>query len=126
MSEPEPDLEDLLDRVLASDSRYRREAYLFTQRALHYYRQEHGERGETAHITGSELLVGVRELALIEFGPMARLVLESWGVTRGEDVGEIVYNLIEAGLMSKTPEDSKEDFAGIMTFDETLDRESSW
>jgi uncharacterized repeat protein (TIGR04138 family) len=126
VTEPEADLEELLDRILASDSRYRREAYLFTQRALHYYREEHGEGLENAHISGSELLVGVRELALLEFGPMARLVLASWGVTRGEDVGEIVYNLIGTGLMSKTDEDSKEDFAGIMTFDESMDRDSSW
>jgi uncharacterized repeat protein (TIGR04138 family) len=127
VNEPETDLEDLLDRILASDPRYRREAYLFTQRALQYYRDQHGDEDrESPHISGGELLVGVRQLAILEFGPMARLVLASWGVRRGEDVGEIVYNLIGTGLMSKTAEDSKEDFAGIMNFDESMDRDSSW
>ena len=57
---------------------------------------------------------------------MSRNVLNHWGVHRGEDVGEIVYNLIAAGLMTKTDEDQKEDFGGIMDFGESLDAEASW
>jgi uncharacterized repeat protein (TIGR04138 family) len=53
-------------------------------------------------------------------------VLNAWGLQAGEDVGEIVYNLIRAGLMSKTDEDRKEDFSGVMKFDEGLDREAHW
>jgi uncharacterized repeat protein (TIGR04138 family) len=65
-------------------------------------------------------------MAILEFGPMARLVLNGWGLRAGEDVGEIVYNLIDAGLMTRTQEDRKEDFHGIMDFGDSLDSEASW
>ena len=120
----DPDL--LLDGVIERDPRYAREAYLFVQRALHYYRERYGGGGEGGHIAGAELLRGVRELGVEEFGPMARVVLNHWGVRAGEDVGEIVYNLIDVGLMKKTAEDKKEDFSGIMRFDESLDSEAHW
>jgi len=119
-------LEAVLDTVVDKDPRYQRAAYLFVQRALHYYRERYGGHGEAGHLKGEELLRGVRELALAEFGPMSRNVLNHWGVHRGEDVGEIVYNLIAAGLMTKTDEDQKEDFGGIMDFGESLDAEASW
>jgi uncharacterized repeat protein (TIGR04138 family) len=126
MSKEYIEYELALDKVLEKDARYARPAYFFVQRALQFYRETHvGEQG-MGHIKGAELLVGVRELALSEFGPMARPVLNAWGLVAGEDVGEIVYNLIGAGLMSKTDEDRKEDFAGIMKFDEALDREAQW
>jgi len=118
--------EAALDAVVESDGRYDRNAYFFVQKALHFYREKHGGEGESGHIKGQNLLIGVRELALDEFGPMARSVLNSWGLGAGEDVGEIVYNLIEAGLMSKTEEDSRADFAGVMKFDEGLDAEAAW
>ena len=112
--------EAMLDSVVEADDRYRRDAYMFVQKALHFYREKYGGEGEAGHIKGPDLLNGVRELALEEFGPMARSVLNSWGLSKGEDVGEIVYNLINAGLMSKTDEDSRTDFAGVMKFDEDL------
>ncbi|HET9233001.1 MAG TPA: Minf_1886 family protein, partial [Candidatus Eisenbacteria bacterium] len=82
--------------------------------------------GEAGHLKGAELLQGVRELAVAEFGPLSRNVLNNWGLLRGEDVGEIVYNLIDAGLMTKTEEDRKEDFGGIMDFGDSLDAEATW
>jgi uncharacterized repeat protein (TIGR04138 family) len=115
-----------LDGVLEIDKRYSRHAYLFVQRALHFYREKRGGGENASHIKGPELLIGVRELAVEEYGPMARSVLNGWGLESGEDVGEIVYNLIHAGLMSKTEEDDKDDFAGVMKFDETLDAEADW
>lgn len=118
--------ETALDSVVETDGRYDRHAYFFVQKALHFYREKYGGEGEAGHIKGQHVLAGVRELALDEFGPMARSVLNSWGLIKGEDVGEIVYNLIEAGLMSKTEEDSREDFAGVMKFDESLDTEADW
>jgi uncharacterized repeat protein (TIGR04138 family) len=118
--------ETALDSVIETDGRYDRHAYFFVQKALHFYREKYGGEGEVGHIKGQHVLAGVRELALDEFGPMARSVLNSWGLIKGEDVGEIVYNLIEAGLMSKTEEDSRADFAGVMKFDEGLDTEAAW
>jgi len=118
--------EDALDAVLEKDPRYPRSAYMFVQRALDFFRQHHGGHGEAGHLHGEELLRGVRELAIVEFGPMARTVLGTWGLRRGEDVGEIVYNLIEVGLMNKTPEDRKEDFHGVMDFEDSMDAEAGW
>jgi len=126
MSQPETTYDDLLDLVLQDDVRYPRAAYLFVERALQYFRESRSCAEPGRHITGPQLLVGVREFALHEFGPMARTVLNAWNLGRGEDIGEIVYNMIRVGLMSKTDEDRKEDFAGVMAFDETMDRESSW
>jgi uncharacterized repeat protein (TIGR04138 family) len=126
MSDPREDYEVTLDRLVTRDRRYTREAYLFVQASLDYYQQRHGSGRPTDHITGPDLLRGVRELALSEYGPMAHLVLNHWGLQRGEDVGEVVYNLIEVGLMTKTQEDRREDFAGVMVFDEAMARESTW
>lgn len=126
MSKQFLDYDAALDVVLDSDKRYARQAYIFVQRALHYYREKRGGAETPGHIRGPELLTGVRELAVDEYGPMARSVLNGWGLESGEDVGEIVYNLIQAGLMSKTEEDDKGDFAGVMKFDETLDAEADW
>ena len=120
------DYEAALDRVLEKDPRYSRPAYFFVQRALQFYREKHGGQQGGGHIKGQQLLHGVRELALDEFGPMARSVLNSWGLGEGEDIGEIVYNLINAGLMSKTRNDRKKDFAKVMKFDESMDAEANW
>jgi uncharacterized repeat protein (TIGR04138 family) len=126
MSGHEETYEQALDRVLESDTRYSREAYLFIQAALDYFQRRHRKGRVREHVTGPELLNGIRELAILEYGPMARSVLNHWGLLRGEDVGEIVYNLIGVGLMAKTPEDRREDFDGVMAFDETMDQETSW
>jgi uncharacterized repeat protein (TIGR04138 family) len=71
-------------------------------------------------VTGRELLSGIRTYALAQFGPMAMTVLDEWGVTRCEDFGEIVFNMVDAGLLSKTDSDSREDFQGGYSFDEAF------
>jgi len=126
MGDFDEDYQATLDRVLERDPRYSREAYFFIQSALEYFQHNHRRGKGREHLTGPQVLDGVRELAILEFGPMARSVLNYWGLERGEDVGEIVYNLIEVGLMAKTDEDRKEDFAGVMAFDESFDEETSW
>jgi uncharacterized repeat protein (TIGR04138 family) len=126
MSEPEEEYEQTLDRVIEADPRYAREAYMFIQAALDFFQRRHRGGRVREHLTGPELLKGIRELAILEYGPLARSVLNHWGLKRGEDVGEIVYNLIGVGLMAKTDEDSREDFDGVMAFDETMDQETSW
>ena len=126
MSESDEDYEATLDRVLERDTRYAREAYFFVQAALDFFQRTHHRGREKEHLTGPQLLKGVREMAIREYGPMARSVLNFWGLKRGEDVGEVVYNLIEVGLMAKTDEDRKEDFGGVMAFDQSMDEETSW
>lgn len=68
------------------------------------------------HVSGQELLAGIRDYALLQFGPMTLTLFEEWGVHRGEDFGEIVFNLVDNGLLSKTPQDSRADFKGGYDF----------
>jgi uncharacterized repeat protein (TIGR04138 family) len=68
-------------------------------------------------VRGQELLDGLRQFALDQFGPLAKTVLNYWGVQRGEDFGEIVFNLVEVGILGKTDEDSRADFKGGYDFD---------
>ena len=116
-------LTDLVER----DSRYAYEAYEFVFAALSHTQKNLGRLPSTAevpeshhHVSGRELVEGVRELALRELGLMARVVFRMWGVRRTADFGEIVFNLVEAGLMSKTEQDNREDFEEIFDFDRAL------
>jgi len=78
--------------------------------------------GRTGHVSGRELCEGLREYALKAFGRLARSVLTSWGIHRSDDIGEIVFNLIDAGLLRKTDEDRREDFHDVFDFEEAFDR----
>ena len=119
-----------LAEVVRKDPRYAYEAYEFvfhalghTQKMLHREPPKDAERVEgdpRHHVSGPELLAGIRDLALREFGLMARVVLHRWGIDRTDDFGEIVFNLIEAGLMSKTDEDTRADFRGVYDLDQAL------
>jgi uncharacterized repeat protein (TIGR04138 family) len=116
-----PKLEELVRR----DPRYAYEAYDFvfdalthTQRLLG--RSEEQESGEERHVSGPQLLEGIRDLALREFGLMARTVFKLWGVNRTADFGEIVFNLVEANLMSKTDQDDRLDFHDVYDLDKAL------
>jgi uncharacterized repeat protein (TIGR04138 family) len=119
-----------LDELVRRDPRYAYEAYEFlfaalahTQRALGRVPPPEGPAPEQDyHVSGPELLEGVRDLALREFGLMARTVFKMWGINRTDDFGELVFNLVEAGLMSKTEEDSRKDFHAVYDLDEALVR----
>jgi uncharacterized repeat protein (TIGR04138 family) len=111
--------EELLGAVLGRDRRYSRDAYVFVSEALGHTVRKLGRKG---HVTGRELCEGLRDLALEQFGRMARVVLESWGVKSSEDIGNLVFNMVEAGLLRKTEEDRREDFEGVLDFDEAFDR----
>lgn len=100
-----------LSLILAKDPRYQRDAYLFVKDALDFTQKiAVKESRELRHVTGQELLEGIRNYALTQFGPMTELVFAEWGVNRCEDFGEIVFNMVEIGLLGKTEEDSREDF----------------
>jgi uncharacterized repeat protein (TIGR04138 family) len=116
-------LADLVER----DSRYAYEAYEFVFAALSHTQKMLGrsptkeEEAEARyHVSGRELVEGVRDLALREFGLMARVVFRMWGVNRTGDFGEIVFNLVEEHLMSKTEQDTREDFQDIFDLDQAL------
>lgn len=120
-----PKLEDVVRR----DPRYAIEAYEFIYAALTHTQQTLGilppeeDPEQEAHISGQQLMHGARDLALQEFGFLARTVFRFWGINQTDDFGEIVFNLIEAGLMNKTPQDSKADFHAVYDLDEALQRQ---
>ena len=113
---------EALDSIVASDARYHRDAYVFLRDALDYTtKQQKKARGTTVrHVAGPELLEGVRQYALKEFGPLVITVFESWGIKCCEDIGHMVFNLIEAGVFGKTEEDSMEDFKAVYDFKEAF------
>lgn len=120
--------QEKLETIAQRDGRYAYEAYEFLYEALDHTLNQLGKErpttpgdpGEHHHVTGRELLAGVRDLALKQFGLMARTVFRLWGIERTSDFGEIVFRLVEAGLMSKTEDDSLLDFQDVYDFDEAL------
>lgn len=72
------------------------------------------------HVSGRELSEGLRHFALDRFGPMAKTVLNEWGIRKSDDFGEIVYNLIDYNVFSKTDTDRREDFASVFDFEEAF------
>ena len=81
---------------------------------------------ERRHISGAELAEGAMSLAIDRYGPIARTVLEHWGIRSTADLGEVVFALVEAGLLVKRDEDSADDFEGVLDFDTVLDEEYPW
>ena len=115
--------------VVRKDGRFQYEAYTFVFEALSHTQKCLGRgiaEGDTTpensqrHVTGEELVRGMCELARDEFGMLAPVVFRLWGVTKTGDIGEIVFRLIEAKLLSKTESDSREDFQDLFDLDEAL------
>ncbi len=112
--------EEAVEQSMANDSRYEPEAYAFVRDALHVASAKFRAEGPDQHVTGQELLEGARIHALSEYGPMAWFLLQGWGILRGEDIGNIVYNLIEVEYFGRNEGDSIEDFAGGFDFEEAF------
>jgi uncharacterized repeat protein (TIGR04138 family) len=116
---------EIVSLICKDDSRFDRKAYEFVRLGLDHtvkeQRKREGARAERSrHVTGRELLEGLRVFALEQFGPMAKTVLNNWGVSRCQDFGDIVFNLIEYKVFSKTENDRPEDFKGLYDFDEAF------
>ena len=113
---------EALESVVGSDPRYQRDGYIFLRDALDFTTKQHKKvkGGSVRHVTGPELLDGVRQYALKEFGPMVMTVFDSWGIRSCEDVGHMVFNLIGAGVFGKTEQDSIEDFKDVYDFEEAF------
>ena len=116
MGTAQPPFWDTVDQIRAERPRYRREAYGFVVAALHRTVEalpaERRADPERRHLTGQELLRGVIALGRDEFGLMAPTVFREWGLMESGDVGEIVFELIDAGQLSARREDRREDFDG--------------
>ena len=106
------DHQDPSDVPLTS-ARYRKEAYAFVSQALEYTLSKIGER---RHVSGPELLDGIREFGLEKFGYLALTVFDVWGVRRTDDFGQIVFDLIARGNMSRTEHDNITDFHAVYDF----------
>ena len=109
--------DEAIKTVLARESRFDRAAYYFLRDALDYtLKQRKKTTGSHSHVTGPQLLEGVRQHALKSFGPMVPTVFEYWGVRRTDDFGVMVFALVEVGIFGKTDSDSLADFKGVYTF----------
>ncbi len=116
---------EIVGLICKEDSRFDRKAYAFVRQALDHtvkeLRRNNPERtGKSQHVTGAELLQGIRAYALDQFGPLTKTVLNTWGITRCADFGDIVFNLIDYNVFSKTDSDRREDFADLYDFDEAF------
>ena len=110
-------IEAIRGLIREKDPRYPLDAYRFVYEALDETLRGIGKR---RHVTGRELLDGVRRTGLKRFGPLAKMVFNHWNIRRTDDFGEIVFNLVERGLMSKNDEDSRDDFREVFDFDEAF------
>ncbi|MEI6279832.1 MAG: Minf_1886 family protein [Verrucomicrobiae bacterium] len=110
--------QEAVEAVARDDRRYHPEAYLFLRDSLDAtLKRRKKAKGESGgHVAAPELVEGFRLHAIHEFGPMAMTVLDYWGVRSCEDVGQMVFNLVNAGVFGKTEEDTPESFAGGFDF----------
>ena len=115
------DRDDVVREIVHRDARYRAEGYAFLLEALDFTIQRRGKGRK--HVSGPELLEGYRDFAVAQFGLLARAVLGEWGVASTDDVGEMVFALIEEDLLQKTADDRREDFHALFDFAEAFDRE---
>jgi uncharacterized repeat protein (TIGR04138 family) len=121
----DPDFSESVTLICKEDPRFDRKAYDFVRLGLDHtvkeLKKKDAARAEKSrHVSGPELLQGLRAYALDQYGPLAKTVLDSWGVRRCRDFGDIVFNLIEYNVFSKTDSDRREDFSDIYSFDEAF------
>jgi uncharacterized repeat protein (TIGR04138 family) len=107
--------------ITERDTRYAYEAYPFV---LGGVETAVAALDEPRHVSGAELCDSLREIALARFGPLAKDVLNFWGIRATADFGNIVFHLVEAGLLLKTEEDSLADFIDVYDFDAAFEEDS--
>src|SRR5436305_917383 len=114
--------DDVLNKIVESDPRYHRDAYAFLRDSLEFTQKliSKANKNQVRHITGQELLNGIREYALISFGPMTTTVFEEWGIRSCEDFGNMVFLMVENNLLRKQEQDSPNDFKNAYSFDEAF------
>jgi uncharacterized repeat protein (TIGR04138 family) len=112
-----------MDYILQRDIRFDERAYAFVLASLEYLQSRLPER---RHVDGRELAHAVRELALEQFGVMSGLVLRHWGIQSTADLGDIVFVLVETGLLMSQPTDRRVDFVDVYDFDEAFEVGYPW
>lgn len=112
-----------------SRTRYHQDAYQFLYAALRHSQRKLGRLDQPqldedeAHVSGPELLEGVRDLAVKQFGLLSNLVFAHWGIRSTGDIGRMVFNLIDRGEMRKSDSDHLEDFIDVYDFEDAFDRD---
>ena len=118
------DLKIVVREILTKDRRYEEDAYYFVNEAVLFSAEYFSkpEFGQSRHLSGPELLEGMREFTLSEFGAMSRAVLRRWGIDTTLDFGHVVFNLIDAGVLAASPSDRLGDFDEVYDFDDAFTR----
>lgn len=111
--------EVIIEKIHEKDPRYKAGAYIFVMEAMSYTQRRFGR---SRHVTGEELLDGIKELLIKRFGPMTVTVLYHWGIKSTEDFGNIVFNLVDNRVLSKTEDDDINQFRNGYDFQEVFDR----
>ncbi len=126
-----PEQQEIIDwkAILATAGPYPLEAFAFVREGLNYAVEQVHEDPEALpeadrHISGQELCIGLRDLAIDKYGLLAPIVLEHWNVRRTNDFGRIVFAMIDAGLMTRTNDDTMEDFRAVYDFDEAFSHDT--
>ncbi len=114
--------EAVLDKIVNDDPRFHRDGYFFLREALDHTQKMVGKakKDPIRHVSGKELLDGIRDYGLAQFGPMALTVLEEWGIRSCEDFGEMVFNMVGNNLLARTENDTREDFKDGFKFDDAF------
>ena len=118
---------EIIDLIHKEDGRFDKKAYFFIRQGLDHTLKEIKKKDpartqKSNHVSGGELLDGLRMYALDQFGPLTKTVLNSWGITHCRDFGDIVFNLIEYNVLSKTDGDKREDFTDLYDFNEAFEK----
>ena len=119
------DFNEVVARICAENRRFHPDAYQFVRESLDYTFQTLQERGEMekrGHISGKTLLEGLRAYALDQYGPMTRTVLDFWGVESCRDVGQVVFDVVNYGVLGKTDQDRLEDFDEGYDFEDAFEK----
>jgi uncharacterized repeat protein (TIGR04138 family) len=115
--------QEAVEKIVIHDLRYRADAYLFLREVMDLtVKRQKKQRKELRpmHVSAAELLEAFRLLALKEFGPMALTLLQYWGIKNSADIGQIVFNLIEAGVVGKTEDDTLASFSNGFDFQQAF------
>ena len=115
---------EVIKEIHEQDDRFGKGAYYFIREALdHTLKSMEKDRGKNkGHVSGRELLEGIRDYALDRFGPMTLTLMDHWNIKKCRDFGDIVFNLVDHGILGRTENDSLADFEGGYNFKEAFEK----
>jgi uncharacterized repeat protein (TIGR04138 family) len=115
--------EDVMARIRARGGHYHERGYLFVLGTIEFLQSRLEAR---RHVSGAELAWACRDFAQTQFGLLAPVVLAHWGIKRTEDIGRIVFTLVEVGLLVTQPGDMESDFAAVFQFADAFGAPYEW